>query len=167
MPRTLKIQITDSSTSAAANSPQFDKYFDVFKVYKGKSELVEWNTIRQEGDQFEISHAVSADLPIELQIRKCNAVLRSKNAKENAPACIEGGLITKMVDRMVIDVTVGEGEEPILESQVLAKNVNPNFVQMSVVRLELQYWLMEGLAQTFENKFILTQAAIRSSLGAS
>jgi len=55
-------------------------------------------------------------LPIELQIRKCNAVLRGKNGKENALACVGGGQITGMVDRMVIDVTVGAGEEPILES---------------------------------------------------
>lgn len=59
---------------------------------------------------------MSADLPIELQIRKCNAVLRGKNGKENALACVGGGQITGMVDRMVIDVTVGAGEEPILES---------------------------------------------------
>jgi len=49
----------------------------------------------------------------------------------------------------------------------LAKNVNPNFVQLSVVKLELRYWLMEGLAQTFGNKFILIQAAIMSSLRGS
>ena len=50
VPRTLKIQITDSSDSAGANPPQFDQYFDVLKVSKGKTEMVQWNTIRQEGD---------------------------------------------------------------------------------------------------------------------
>jgi len=46
VPRTLKIQITDSSNSASVNPPQFDQYFDIVKVSKGKSELVQWNTIR-------------------------------------------------------------------------------------------------------------------------
>ena len=38
---------------------------------------------------------------------------------------------------------------------------------MSVVRLELRYSLMEGLAQTFGNKFVLIGSAMRGSLGGS
>ena len=55
--------------------------------------------------------------------------MRAQNSGANAQPCAGGSLIDSMVNRMMIDVTMGTEEDPILESMVLAKNVNPNFVQ--------------------------------------